>query len=409
MPRTSSKQGGIGFTHRGNKIEAAYNVPASELPDGAKRKRITAWGDSENGAQKNLMLKLAKQSIRYRGPVLEDGKSPITLSEWLDEWMEDYVAYRVQPATARNYRFQIEHHIKPYVGDVRLEDLDPRTLTRKWWVPLQNKRKLDANGQPTDQPLLREFALANVFKTLRQALNAARDKFQIHVGLFSSLMAEPKTKRPEDDEQARASARQVMRVFFQDLDKRDPRYSQFMPALLGLRQGERLGLEVDAVVLDGPNPRLIIRKQLSFVAGDGHFLKDATKNGTIRTVPLFGDFLKAMKIRMELREEWSSRNDWDPEDRYKNLFLLRPGGKLLSKNPDNDDWHSLGFDFRPHLSRHITGYVFGHLGVGTELAGRILGHQSETYTTYYRPAFEEVAARELSERYDPREFLRSIS
>ena len=59
MPEKKLKRGGISFTRRGDKIEATYNVPASELPEGVGRKRITAHGATEAEAQRKLLAKFS--------------------------------------------------------------------------------------------------------------------------------------------------------------------------------------------------------------------------------------------------------------------------------------------------------------------------------------------------------------
>jgi integrase len=178
-----------------------------------------------------------------------------------------------------------------------------------------------------------------------------------------------------------------------------------MPALLGLRQGERLGLSMDSLDITGRRPRLLIKQQLAFIKGRGHYLKNATKNGDVRVIPINGAFLEAIKARVALRKEWSKRDDWNPDPQFANLLFLQPGGKLLSKNPDNKAWHSLGLNVRGHLNRHITGYLFGRLGVSMEIAGQILGHKSESFIRYYRVAADEVTGRELERHYDPQVFL----
>ena len=106
--------GGIGITRRGDKYEATYSIPRSQLPEGSPRKRITAWGDSEASAISALMRKRQLSTSTPPPPellnseqegemdrrlgsdgVLAEGeyykhptrrKTP-TLSEWVEEWM----------------------------------------------------------------------------------------------------------------------------------------------------------------------------------------------------------------------------------------------------------------------------------------------------------------------------------
>jgi integrase len=149
----------------------------------------------------------------------------------------------------------------------------------------------------------------------------------------------------------------------------------------------------------------VVKQQLAFLKGRGHYLKNATKNGEPRKIPVNKVFVEALRARVALRKEWSERDDWNPEPEFANLLFLQPGGKLLTKNPDNKAWHSLGLNVRGHLNRHITGYLFGRLGVSMEIAGLMLGHKSESFIRYYRVAADEVTGRELDRNYDPEAFL----
>ena len=51
-----------------------------------------------------------------------------TLGEWLDIWMDTYVAYSVKPYTEDSYRAVCKNHIKPSLGNVRLEKLQKNCL-----------------------------------------------------------------------------------------------------------------------------------------------------------------------------------------------------------------------------------------------------------------------------------------
>lgn len=401
MPKKSEKttRGGIGFTRRGDRIEATYNVPASELPEGAKRKRITAHGNTEEEAQKNLLAKLANTAYSAPEPV---STGEYTIAEWLDEWVNDYAQYRVQESTLNVYLGHIENYIKPYVGHFGLESISIRDLKRFWWDKITELKKLDSAGNETDQPLLGAFTLNNVYKTLKMAFDAASDKYDIRITVSTRFFPTPKTKRPESDREVADAAEKLSKLFYEEMDREDPIWSHFMFVLLGLRQAERLGLQLKSVVLDDGEPRLEIYQQLDFSQSKGGwYLKDTTKNGQPREVPLWGEFLEAAERRLALREEWSKRSDWNPDPKFADLLFLGEGGKLITRRQDTPMWHSLGLEMRGHLARHITGHMLAKNQVSEETAKKILGHQSDAYMHYYRVISSEMAGRELSEKYRP--------
>ena len=398
MPKTPIR-GGIGFTKRGDNFEATYNVPASDLAEGAKRKRITAQGATQLEAQRKLLAKLAKIDITAPSGAVDEG---ITVSQWLDEWVKDYLSFRVQESTLNVYLGHIENYIKPYIGHLALETLTIRNLKQLWWDKITTLKKLDSEGNPTETLLLGAFTLTNVYKTLKMAIDAARDKYGVSIVVSTRFFPTPKTSRPESDREVAQAAEKLSKLFYEEMDREDPIWSHFMFVLLGLRQAERLGLQVQSIVLDDGEPRLEIYQQLDFSASrGGWFLKDTTKNGEPREVPLWGEFLEAAKKRLALREQWSKQSDWNPDPEFADLLFLGEGGKLITRRQDTPMWHSLGTEMRGHLARHITGHLLAKNRVSEETAKKILGHQSDAYMHYYRVISSEMAGRELTEKYRP--------
>lgn len=403
MPKKpqSLARGGVGFTRRGDRIEATYNVPADKLPEGVKRKRITAHGITEVEAQQKLLAKLASMDISVAPASVKD--SGPTISQWLDEWVEDYLRYRVQESTLNVYLGHIENYIKPYVGNLNLESTTIKNLKLLWWDKITALKKLDSNGNETDTPQLGAFTLNNVYKTMKMAFDAASDKYEVRITVSPRFFATPKTSRPESDREVAEAADKLEKKFFEEMDRDDPLWSHFVFVLLGLRQSERLGLQMKSVVLDDGEPRLEIYQQLDFsTSRGGWYLKDTTKNGVPREVPLWGDFLEAAERRLAYRQELSGRPDWNPDPEYADLLFLGEGGKLITRRQDTPMWHSLGLEMRGHLARHITGHLLAKNRVSEETAKKILGHQSDAYMHYYRVISSEMAGRELTEKYRPR-------
>jgi hypothetical protein len=401
MSRTSTR-GGISFTQRGDRIEATYNVPARDLPEGAKRKRITAHGETKAEAQRKLLAKLAKSNIRANSnPSAGDG---ITFGEFLDEWIEDYVRYGVQASTLKTYEVHINKYIKPRLGHIPLEKLTINDIREKFWVPVV-KLKKKRNRVETDEPLLGDFALNNLLRTLRMCIEAAAEKYETRISTISErFIKKRKVQRPESDDEVAEAAKRVRKLFYEDLDHDDPRWSHFMLTLMGLRQAERLGLQMKSIHLDGERSKLRIYQQLDFLKSKGGwYLKDTTKNGQPREIPLQKEFREAIEKRLEIREKWSKQPDWNPDPKFADLLFLGEGGKLITRRQDTPLWHSLGLDIRGHLARHITGYLMAKNNISIETAKLILGHRSNVYAYYYRLVETAQAGRELTSNYRPGE------
>ena len=104
--------------------------------DGLVRKRADGrWegrivvGHKEDGSpifrsvfaktQKEVMRKLHSQIEAYRDVELTEA-SNMTLGEWLDKWLSDYMALTVRESTMDNYKAMSQHYIKPYLGDEKI-------------------------------------------------------------------------------------------------------------------------------------------------------------------------------------------------------------------------------------------------------------------------------------------------
>ncbi len=325
----------------------------------------------------------------YAGPTLE---------EWVEEWKINWMHDSLQESTRNIYFGHINTYILPFIGKRPLNDLSTKVLKTEWWVPICNLCKRDGDGVMTDEPLLGNSARANVYKTLRMLLITARHKHGTRMGLTEKLIPTPQHRRPESDLEVKQAALKLRDIFFNHPDKNDPRWSLFALCLLGLRQGERLAISVSDVDLsDETDPVIYINSQLDFLASKGGwYLKDATKNGEPRVVPLWGIFLEAVETQLLRREEWRQREDWNPDPAFSNLLFLQPGGKLWTRRQDTPAWHKfVGEGIRGHLARHITGDLLAEEGVGLETARVLLGHKSDAWAHYYRIVSTKEARREL--------------
>lgn len=320
-----------------------------------------------------------------------------TLKQWAKEWEEDWIG-GVQESTKNIYRGHIQTYILPYLGDYHLNELSARVLKSKWWEPIGNLKKVAKDGTVTDTPLLGNSARANVYKTLRIVLTTAHHKLGTRVALTERLIAMPKHTRPESDREVKAAAEKLRKLFIDKPDMDDPRWSLFALALIGLRQGERLAIRVGDIDLsDKEDPVIYIHQQLDFSADKGGwYLKDITKNGEPRAVPLWGVFLEAVQAQLAWRKKWSRKSDWKPDPKFADLLFLQPGGKLWTRRQDTPVWHEfVGEGIRGHLARHITGHILAEEGISLETAKVLLGHKSDAWAHYYRISSTREARREL--------------
>ena len=153
--------------------------------DGMVRKREDGrWegriviGHKENGdpifryiyadTQKALTAKLRQNITAYQGVDLTE-ECRMTLSEWLDRWLEQMVAI-LRPSTLEHYRSDMEHHVKSYLGRKMLTQITASDL-RKLYNNLKKQGR--AHSRPGQNRGLSTTTVHGTHATLPYALKSA--------------------------------------------------------------------------------------------------------------------------------------------------------------------------------------------------------------------------------------------
>ena len=156
--------------------------------DGMVRKREDGrWegriviGHKENGdpifryiyadTQKALTAKLRQNITAYQGVDLTE-ECRMTLSEWLDRWLEQMGAI-LRPSTLEHYRSDMEHHVKPYLGQKKLTQITASDL-RKLYDDLKKQGRV--HPRPGQSRGLSTTTVHGIHTTLHHALKSAVDQ-----------------------------------------------------------------------------------------------------------------------------------------------------------------------------------------------------------------------------------------
>lgn len=79
--------------------------------------------------QKELMKKLHDHIEMYRDADLTEDCN-MTLVEWLDRWINEYMIFTVRETTLDAYKAMIKNQIKPYLGDRPLSALSTQEIQK---------------------------------------------------------------------------------------------------------------------------------------------------------------------------------------------------------------------------------------------------------------------------------------
>ena len=236
--------------------------------------RITTGYDPNTGKQiqrsvsgkkkEDVAKKIRKLSVEVdEGTYLEPNK--MTLAEWLDIWMSDYMGDK-KYLTVKNYKSNIETHIKPKLGSVKLQKLVPHMIQRFYnelsdhgcSVPVKDKngnvQKKDGKVVTSLNPMAAK-TVRNIHGTLNKALSVA-----VSIGYLRSNPAEcvilPRVEKKEihplTDEQ--------VKEFLKAASSEDYGIALKVILFTGLRESELLGLTWDSV--DFKTGSITISKQL---------------------------------------------------------------------------------------------------------------------------------------------------
>lgn len=80
-------------------------------------------------------------------------RSPLTLNEWLDQWLEEVIIPNRAETTIYGYRKMIENHVVPALGHIPLQDLSPGDL-QHYYAYAMREKGLGANSVRRHHDLL---------------------------------------------------------------------------------------------------------------------------------------------------------------------------------------------------------------------------------------------------------------
>lgn len=371
----------------GEYVEREYWQAVQELTkDDGTRKRITGSGATRQIAQRNLQANIAKHfEIAAAGTKPKKSKkNAVTLAEWLDTWHASLSSESVSETVKRKYKRNYELHIVEHIGHIPLTELNRAILEEHFSTTLANKR-----NERTGKELLGSSARRNIYKTLNTALKTAVADGLIDRNPLTRVTAPP-MKRPADN--VPQTAHKAQALLLRMKNDNHPDYARFLLMFLGLRRSERLGLSWSNIRnLGSKDAKIVINQQLARYEerGRGYYIKDKTKTGKERTIPIPEPFLSTLREHKRKMDKWKQSPNWNPEPEFADLVFLNEDGSIIKHNQDNLDWHKVLDHYRftywrAHLNRHITATLLADqqppvsIGVVQELLGN-----GEAMTYYY--------------------------
>lgn len=211
---------------------------------------------------------------------LQIGNAGTTVGDWLTFWVDTIAARKIRPSTLATYRGYITNRLTPALGHHRLDRLQPEHLEAFY-------RESEATG-------LSAATVLQMHRILSRALKIANRRGKVTRNV-ATLVDAPSVYREEIDP---LTAEEARRILLTATGQRNaPRWS--VALAIGLRQGETLGLQWDAINLTAKT--LTVKHALQRQPGGGLVLVPPKSRAGRRTVVLPDPLVAQLKEHRALQ------------------------------------------------------------------------------------------------------------
>ncbi len=353
------------------------------MEDGKKRYR---WETSRTKKEAEARLAEVLRQVQQGLPV---EPSALTLGEWLNTWLAEYVeaSSRKRQRTKETYRHIARNHLTPALGRFRLRDLRPGVIQAYY------ARK-------------REQGLSDATLSLHHVVLSGALKAAVNDGLLAYNPLQRVTERPQPrpPEMQTWTAAEARRFLEAAGDHSPQAHALFALALdTGARKGELLGLRWEDVDLGAGLVRIrrtMIRSGPEPVFGP---LKNAKGGEGGRMVELHPETVAALKRNRVAQAEQKLRAG--PAYHDRGLVFAKEDGHPLDLFNLGERWldpiiKAAGVRrIRFHDLRHTCATLLLQAGVNPKVVQERLGHKDVTTTlnrySHVLPGMQKEATRRL--------------
>ena len=311
--------------------------------------------------QKELIVKLHDCIEMYRDADLTED-SNMTLGEWLDRWINEYMIFTIRESTLDSYKAMIKNQIKPYLGDRPLSVQTTQEL-QKFYNSVKKKGRVKADKLHGTE--LADRMVRGCHSVCRKGLKKSVKERLIRVNSAIGCKLPPKKAR----EMQVLTQNEIIRFLHQA--KEEGCYELFLLELgTGMRRGEILALKWSD--LDFATGELRIERQVYIIKAEVIISEPKTK-ASIRTVILPPSLLKTLVAYKEtVDSEWMFPSPTD-NGRPRNPSSVRKRLQLILERAGCKK-------VRFHDLRHTFATMALEHGMDVKTLSATIGHVSSATT-----------------------------
>ena len=347
--------------------------------DGTIRKRSDGrWearlviGHKKDGSPmyKSVFAKTQKQALKLLHTALETYRdvdlteeSRITLGEWLDKWMDEYMMFTLRESTLESYGCLIRNQVKPFIGNKPLSALTTSEMQKFY-------NKIKKEGRVREHPIhgkaLADSMVRGIHMMLHEALDMAV-KERLIVKNPTNGTTVPKCNYAEKQVLVDSQLDTFLAAIEAYPEWVDFFYTEVMT---GLRKGEICGLKWSDV--DFESGKLRVQRAVTRQKGGIRIGETKTDTG-MRVIVLPPSVLDMLRRRKaESLSEWifykltSPCEPMSPDAAYRKLKIILKNAELPLIR-----FHDLRHTFATHATDG---------GVDPKTLSGILGHTNASFT-----------------------------
>jgi integrase len=388
VKKSRAKKGQGMVRQRADKTYEARFTVGRDAGTGKPIKK-SVYGKTQADVVKRMTEALAAVN---NGTYVEPTK--MTLGAWLDIWVKDYLG-GIRELTRKSYVVNIENHIKPKLGAVRLDQLDAHTV-QGFYNDLSESGRIMQKGQTKEKPPgLSPKTVKNIHGTLHKALNQALLLKYINYNPTDAAVL----PRIEKKEMNYLQGKEIA-DFMAACESHDHGILFMFTALTGLRRGEALGVTWNAV--DRDNGTIYIDKQLQR-GEDGKLDFAPPKNDEKRHItppPTVFQLLKRQKAKQG-EKQIKNRELWNND---KGLVFTNETGGGLDGDAVYKNYkrflksHGFNEGLRLHDLRHTGATLMLESGMTILEVSKELGHADPGFTMKVYGHVTENAKKEAAQK-----------
>ena len=313
--------------------------------------------------QKSALKQLHQLLDLYRDVDLTE-ECRMTLGEWMDKWMDEYMIFTIKENTIKGYRSQIDHQIKPFIGHKQLASLTTADI-QKFYNKIKKEGRV--HPHPIHGHVLSDSMVKKIHMMLHEAMEVAvRERYIVRNPTDNTTIPKKTTteKQVLDDSQLNR---------FLEAIQCEPYWHDFfyVEVMTGLRRGEICGIKWSDI--DFNEGTLCIKRSVSTKEGGGVSIGETKTDAGVRTIIMPPSVATLLwKKRSDAINEWVFPHYTNPSDplhpssAYKKLKTLLKRLELPL--------------LRFHDLRHTFATQATDGGVDPKTLAGILGHTDASFT-----------------------------